>query len=70
MGGDMSEQAKEEIKPGSWGKRLAALGVSMIALSIILGLAGVSGALFHNIMQLGGIAIAVVGVVMWKVLKK
>lgn len=56
--------------PKTWGEKIATLGAAMFAISIILAFAGVSGATFHNIMQLGGIVLAIVGVIMWKVLKK
>lgn len=56
--------------PKTWGEKIATLGATMFALSIVLAFVGVSGAMFHNIMQLGGIVLAIVGLVMWKVLKK
>lgn len=56
--------------PKTWGEKIATLGVAMVAISIVLAFAGVSGATFHNIMQLGGIVIAIVGVILWKVAKK
>lgn len=54
----------------SVGKTIATIGVGMIALSIILVFAGVSGAVFHNVLQVGGLVLAIVGVVVWRVLKK
>jgi hypothetical protein len=54
----------------SIGKTVTTIGVAMFAISIALAFAGVSGALFHNVMQIGGLVIAVIGVVLWKVMKK
>jgi hypothetical protein len=54
----------------SIGKMVTTIGVAMFAISIVLAFAGVSGALFHNVMQIGGLVIAVIGVVLWKVMKK
>lgn len=56
--------------PKTWGEKIATLGAAMFAISIVLAFAGVSGATFHNIMQMGGIALGVIGAIMWKVLKK
>jgi len=56
--------------PKTWGEKIATLGAAMFAISIVLAFAGISGATFHNIMQLGGLALAVVGVILWKVVKK
>jgi len=66
----MSDTANEDKKSGSLGKKICTLGVAMVTSSVILAFAGVSGAQLHNVLQIGGIAIAIVGVVMWKVLKK
>ena len=62
--------ADKEGEKASRGKQIATVGAAMIAGSVILGLAGVQGATFHNALQLGGIGIGIVGIVMWRVLKK
>lgn len=54
----------------SVGKTIATIGVGMIALSIILVFVGVSGAVLHNVLQIGGLLLAIGGLVVWKVLKK
>ncbi|MDX2219890.1 MAG: hypothetical protein SF172_12780 [Burkholderiales bacterium] len=66
----MTEADTTTKPPKTWGEKIATLGAAMFAISIILAFAGVSGAMFHNIMQLGGIVLGIVGVIMWKVLKK
>ena len=55
----------------SLGKTITTIGVGMFALSMVLiYVLGVSGAMLHNVLQLGGLLLAVIGLVMWKVLKK
>ena len=66
----MSTPEGNAARPKSVGKIITTLGVAMFTLSIILTFAGVPGALFHNVMQLGGIVIAVIGLVVWKIIKK
>ena len=61
---------EENPKPVYLGKTIAIIGVGMVALSIILIFIGVSGAVFHNVLQIGGVVIAVVGVIMWRFMKK
>lgn len=63
-------EANTTKPPKTWGEKIATLGAAMFAISILLAFAGVSGAMFHNIMQMGGIVLGIVGVIMWKVLKK
>jgi len=65
-----SQTENASVSKRSLGKTITTIGVSMIALSIVLGFVGVSGALFHNVMQLGGLVAAIAGLVVWKVLKK
>jgi len=64
----MTKDDKAPAK-GSTGKMITTVGAAMIAGSIILALVGVQGATFHNVLQLGGIAIGIVGIVIWRVLK-
>lgn len=52
------------------GKTITTVGVGMFALSIVLAFAGVEGANLHNVLQLGGLSVAVVGLIVWKVVKK
>lgn len=54
----------------SVGKTITTIGVGMIALSIVLVFAGVSGAVLHDVLQIGGLLLAIAGLVVWKVLKK
>jgi hypothetical protein len=67
---DMDDKSQSGASPAGWGKKITTLGVGMVTTSIILVFAGVSGAALHNTLQLGGLAIAVVGLVVWKILKK
>jgi hypothetical protein len=66
----MGDKSENSASPPSWGKKITTLGVGMVTFSIILAFAGVSGAVLHNTLQLGGFAIAVVGWILWKILKK
>ena len=66
----MSNESENRASPPGLGKKITTLGVAMFTTSIVLAMVGVSGALFHNTLQIGGIAIAVVGLILWKVLKK
>ena len=68
----MAEETAAPAKPAkTWGEKIATVGACMFAGSIILGMfLGIGGAAFHNFMQFGGVILGVVGVVMWKVLKK
>jgi uncharacterized membrane protein len=66
----MTEDAKAIKKPKTLGDKVLFVGVAMFSISIILALVGVSGALFHNIMQIGGFALALIGVIMRRELKK
>ncbi len=59
----------KNTKAPQWGKIVLTIGLGMIAVSIVLSFLGISGATLHNILQLGGIAVAVVGFILWKVVK-
>ncbi|MEW5858847.1 MAG: hypothetical protein AB1861_15900 [Cyanobacteriota bacterium] len=59
----------KNTKAPQWGKIILTIGLGMIAVSIVLIFLGISGAMLHNILQLGGIAVAVVGFILWKVVK-
>lgn len=70
---DPKPQAASTTSPTttrSVGKTITTIGVGMFALSIVLVFVGVSGAVLHNVLQGGGILLAIVGLVIWKVLKK
>ncbi len=54
----------------SRGRQIATLGALMIASSLILAMFGVKGATMHSVLEFGGIGIGLVGIVMWRVLKK
>lgn len=54
----------------SWGKRIATVGATMLAASVALAFTGVAGAMLHNTLQLGGIGLLVIGLVIWKLLKR
>ena len=64
-----NEESKSSETEGVWGKRIATLGAGMLALSVVLVFLGVSGATMHNILQLGGIGILIIGLVLWKAVK-
>ena len=66
----MTEMSVNEEQPKTVGKKLTTLGLGMLTTSIILVFAGVSGAMLHNVLQVGGIGIALVGFVIWKVFKR
>lgn len=55
--------------PGKLGKTITTVGVAMLAISILLAIGGVEGATMHNILQIGGIGIAVIGWILWRVVK-
>ncbi|MBD1942345.1 hypothetical protein H6F50_08245 [Coleofasciculus sp. FACHB-712] len=59
----------KNTKAPQWGKIVLSIGLGMIAVSIVLVFLGISGAVLHNVLQLGGIAVAVVGFILWKVVK-
>lgn len=61
----------EETKdaPGKRGKTVATVGAAMIAGSIVLALLGFGGPTLHNILQLGGIGVGVVGIILWRIVK-
>ncbi len=59
----------KNTKAPQWGKIVLTIGLGMIAVSIVLIFLGISGAVLHNILQLGGIVVAVVGFILWKVVK-
>ena len=50
------------------GKKIAEIGAGGIALGIILGFLGISGSL-SNALTFGGLAVALVGLVMWRLLR-
>lgn len=59
-----------EKKSGKIGKTIATIGVSAIAISFVLGLVfRIPGATLHNVLQLGGLALGVVGVILWRFVK-
>ncbi len=68
----MAEENTVPAKPAkTWGEKICTIGACMFGGSIILGMfLGIGGAAFHNFMQFGGVILGVVGLVMWKVLKK
>ena len=47
------------------GKKIAEVGAGGLALGIILGFLGISGSL-SNVLTIGGLAVALVGLIMWK----
>jgi hypothetical protein len=59
-----------EAEKASRGKQIATVAAAMIAGEVILGLVGVQGAVLHNALLFGGVGLGVVGIVMWRVLKK
>ena len=59
----------KNTKAPQWGKIVLTIGLGMIAVSMVLVFLGISGAVLHNVLQLGGIAVAVVGFILWKVVK-
>ena len=59
-----------EAEKTSKGKQIATVGAAMIAGDFILGLVGVQGAVLHNSLVFGGVGLGVVGIVMWRALKK
>ncbi len=68
---DALEQAKKAKPPKTLGQIICTVGVCMFAGSIVITMfLGIGGALFHKITQLGGLAPAIGGAVMWKVFKK
>lgn len=71
-GEHMAEETGTQAKPAkTWGEKICTLGACMFGGSIILGMfLGIGGALFHNVMQIGGLILGVGGAVMWKVFKK
>jgi hypothetical protein len=57
-----------EKAPGALGKRIATVGAVMIAGSIVMALVGVAGPI-RDILQYGGLAAGVVGIVLWRFVK-
>lgn len=57
-----------ENAPGTLGKKIATVGAAMIAVSILLALFGIGGTL-HDVLQYGGLAAGVVGIVLWRIVK-
>lgn len=66
----MTEANNTTKPPKNLGDKIATLGAAMFIISVVLIFAGVSGAVLHNILQLGGIALVIVGLIMRKKLKK
>ena len=62
-----SEAVKKESD--GLGKKIATVGAVMIAVSILLGLFGIGGEMFHNILILGGVGLGVVGIILWRIVK-
>ena len=55
----------------SVGKTMTAIGLAMIVLSMaLIFVFAVGGAMLHNVLQIGGLALAIVGAVVWKMLGK
>jgi hypothetical protein len=50
------------------GKRIATVGIAIFAVSIFLAIAGTEVATINNILQIGGIGLAVIGLVLWRIL--
>lgn len=63
----MTSDAKNE--PGRRGKTVATIGAAMIVGSILLALAGIGGPTLHNVLQLGGVGLGVLGIVLWRIVK-
>jgi hypothetical protein len=58
-----------EVKvPGALGKMIATGGVVMIAVSIVMAMLGVAGPI-HDVLQYGGVAAGVVGIILWRIVK-
>ena len=66
----MTDEQQSHSRQPRLGKGMVYLGVAMLAMSFILGFAGVSSAGFHDFLQFGGIGFLLAGYLVWKLLKR